>query len=234
MPKLSIVIPAYNEAKTLEVLVEKILKVSFPIDFEVIIVDDHSSDRTFAIAEMLDRTDEKKRIHALRNETNRGKGYSIRRGLAKASGDIVVVQDADFEYEPKEIPRLLEPILDGRVEAVYGSRFLFASRPEGMAFANYVANRFLTWMTNVLYGATITDMETCYKLIRTPLIRSLELKAERFDFEPEITTALLKKKIKILELPIPYRGRSAGEGKKIKARDFFIALWVLWHQKFKK
>ena len=227
MEKLSIIIPAYNEALTLRKLVEKILEVSFPVSYEIILVDDHSEDRTFKIATLLDRQVAAGRIRVFRNDVNRGKGYSILRGLEHAQGDVIVVQDADFEYDPAELPRLLGPILNGEAQAVYGSRFLGGGIPRGMAFPNYVANRFLTWVTNCLFWTRLTDMETCYKIIPRDLMRSLGLSARRFDFEPEITAKLAKHGVKITELPISYTGRTASEGKKIKARDFFWALQVL-------
>lgn len=204
----------------------------FPTDFEVIIVDDHSKDRTYRIAKLLNERDLSKRIRLFRNDTNRGKGYSLQHGFQNVTGDIVVVQDADFEYDPAEIPGLMRPILEGRADVVYGSRFLGVLRPQGMALANCVANHFLTILTNVLYGARLTDMETCYKLIRADILKQLPLSAKRFDFEPEITSKLLKRKIRIHELPISYHGRTASEGKKIKARDFFIAIWVLLGSRF--
>jgi len=227
MDKLSIIIPAYNEARTIGQLVEKIVGVRFPVDYEIILVDDHSQDRTHEIIRLLSEKDIAGRIRVFRNDQNRGKGYSILRGLEHAEGDIVVVQDADFEYDPSELPRLLEPILKNETDVIYGSRFLGKGFPHGMAFPNYIANRFLTWVTNLLFGTRLTDMETCYKLIRKNLMSALQLSARRFDFEPEITAKLAKKKSRIVELPIHYNGRTASEGKKIKSRDFFIALKVL-------
>lgn len=225
--KLSIIVPAYNEAKTIRRLIERIMEVPFPIDYEIIIVDDYSRDRTYHVAKILDRSDLKDQIRIFRNERNRGKGYCIRRGVQNSVGDIVMVQDADFEYDPHEIPKLLDPILRGEADVVYGSRFLLRSKPQGMAFASWVANRFLTWLTNFLYGSHLTDMETCYKLVRKEVLQNFELTAERFDFEPEITAKLLKQGKRILELPIGYHGRTYSAGKKIKARDFFIAIGVL-------
>ncbi len=232
LKKLSILVPAYNEAKTLKRLVRKILAVPFPVDYEIIIIDDHSDDRTFLVAQALAGLDTARRIRLFRNETNYGKGYSIQRGLRYATGDIVVVQDADFEYDPAEIPRLLVPILERRALAVYGSRFLGRRIPSGMAPANWLANRFLTWATNKLYGVHLTDMETCYKLIRVDALEGVTLSAHRFDFEPEMTANLIKKGIEICELPIAYHGRTAAEGKKIRARDFWIALRVLFTHRF--
>ena len=227
MKKISIIVPAYNEAPTLRKLVQRILAVPFGIDYEIIIVDDRSVDQTHEIADALGR-DNLGKIKILHNDINRGKGYSIQKGFSQATGDVVIVQDADFEYDPNEIPRLLKPILDGEVQVVYGSRFLKGGRPDGMAFPNYIANRFLTWLTNCLYGCQLTDMETCYKLVKRDILASLDLTARRFDFEPEITSKLISRKISILELPITYHGRTAAQGKKIKARDFFIAVDVLF------
>lgn len=230
MHKISIIIPAYNEAGTIQELVGRVMKAPFTTDYEIILVDDHSRDATYEKMSQLQAQNGDRRIRLYRNEINRGKGYSILKGLQHAEGDVIVVQDADFEYDPSELPGLAEPILSGKADAVYGSRFL-GRYPRGMAFPNYLANRTLTGLTNILFGARLTDMETCYKLIRRDLIESLNLKAERFDFEPEITAKCLKKKIKIVEMPITYSGRSAREGKKIKARDFFIAIQVLLKNK---
>lgn len=230
--KLSIIVPAYNEAKTIRRLVERILAVPFPLDFEVIIVDDYSHDRTFRIANLLNGKDLDNRILIFRNDRNRGKGYCIRRGIENATGDVVMVQDADFEYDPQEIPKLLQPLLNKEADVVYGSRFMLRARPSGMAFPNYIANLFLTGLTNILYNSALTDMETCYKLVRKEILSDIHLTSERFDFEPEITAKLLQKKCEILELPIGYHGRSAAEGKKIKARDFFIAIAVLLKHRF--
>ena len=226
MKKISIIIPVYNEAPTLRQLVEKILAVDFKIDYEIIIVDDHSGDCTPEIARALGQESAGK-VKIMRNQVNQGKGYSIQRGFSQATGDIVVVQDADFEYDPGEIPRLLQPLLEGKTDVVYGSRFLNRGRPDGMAFPNYIANKFLTWLTNALYGCKLTDMETCYKLVKREILESLNLTARRFDFEPEISSKLTLKGIAIMELPITYHGRTAAQGKKIKARDFFMAIEVL-------
>ncbi len=227
MQKISIIIPAYNEAPTIRQLVERILAVDFKIAYEIIIVDDHSEDRTPEIARALG-SESAGKVKILRNEVNQGKGYSIQRGFTQATGDIVIVQDADFEYNPQEIPKLLQPLLDGQAQVVYGSRFLKGDRPDGMAFPNYVANKFLTWLTNALYGCKLTDMETCYKLVKRDILESLNLTARRFDFEPEISSKLTLKGIAIMELPITYHGRTAAQGKKIKARDFFMAIEVLF------
>jgi len=233
MEKLSILIPAYNEAPTLRRLVERVLAVRFPVPYEILLVDDCSQDKTYEIAELLSQEDPGRRIRVFRNEKNGGKGYSILRGLEHAQGDVAVVQDADFEYDPEDLPRLLEPLLKDTGEVVYGSRFLASGIPQGMAFPNYLANRFLTVFTNLLFGTRLTDMETCYKIIPVGLMRSLQLRARRFDFEPEVTSKLAKRGVRIVELPIRYAGRTASEGKKIKARDFFMAMQTLFQERWR-
>jgi len=225
--KLSIIIPAFNEERTIEELVRRILAVSFPLEYEVILVDDHSSDRTAEIGRRLIATAGAGKITVLRNRVNQGKGACIRQGLKHARGELVIVQDGDLEYDPSEIPSLLKPMLDHGAEAVYGSRFLIGRRPAGMAWKNYLANRLLTWLTNALYGLRLTDMETCYKLMTRARLRSLRLRAKRFEFEPEVTAQLGRQGVDITEVPISYCGRSYLEGKKIRARDFLMALWTL-------
>lgn len=232
MARLSIIVPAFNESKTIAELLRRILAVPFPMTYEIVVVDDCSKDDVSSVVESLVRECGVDKIRLMRNETNQGKGFSVVRGFQSAVGEIVVVQDADFEYDPSELPRLLKPLLEGQTEVVYGSRFLRQKRPEGMAFPNYLANVVLTWFTNILFGIHITDMETCYKLVRKDLALSLNLSAKRFDFEPEITSKLALRRKTILELPISYKGRTAGEGKKIKARDFFIAIMVLLKHRF--
>lgn len=227
--KLSIIIPTYNEQNTIDQLVHYVQSVPYSIDYEIIIVDDASVDRTYEM-ETLIRIKNRggaNNIRLFKNHVNRGKGFSIRKGIRHATGDIIVIQDADTEYNPQEIPKLLEPILKGQAEAVYGSRFLQTKRPQGMAFKNWVANRFLTMLTNILFGLKLTDMETCYKVIRAPLLKNLPLKSNRFSFEPEVTALLALKKVPILEFPIQYQGRTEKEGKKIKPRDFFFAIGTL-------
>lgn len=232
--KLSIIIPTYNEHRTIEELISYVQSVSYPVDHEIIIVDDASIDRTYE-KEVLIRIKNRKEsnnIRLFKNKINRGKGFSIRKGIRRSRGDVIIIQDADKEYDPHEIPKLLRPVLEGKAEVVYGSRFLNAKRPEGMAFANWIANRFLTWVTNFLYGLKLTDMETCYKVFKADIVKSLKLRANRFTFEPEVTALLAKRKIKILEFPISYHGRTAKEGKKIKAKDFFYAILILLRHLF--
>jgi len=230
--RLSIIVPAYNEDKTIRRIMDKILAVRYPVQTELIVVDDHSSDGTFEILQKLAQELPPGRIRILRNEVNQGKGYSIRRGIETAGGDAFIIQDADFEYEPEDIPLLLTPLMRGEADVVYGSRFRGRFWPAGMALANMVANRFLTLLTNLLFFSRLSDMETCYKLVKKSALAGIRLKTKRFDFEPEITCKLIKKGIRILELPIRYNGRTAREGKKIKARDFFIAIAVLLRNRF--
>ena len=228
-PLLTVIIPHYNERSFIKVLLEKVQAV--PIPKEIILVDDGSEPDVIAVL----KNEIEGKFEGLRvfyHEKNQGKGAAIRTGLIQAKGDIIIIQDADKEYDPNEIPKLLQPILEGKADIVYGSRFLGAKRPAGMAFANWIANRFLTWITNLLYGLNLTDMETCYKVFRAEIIKNLKLRANRFTFEPEVTALLAKNKIKILELPISYHGRTAEEGKKIKARDFFFAIFILLRHLF--
>lgn len=232
MAKLTIIIPAYNESRTIRRIVERCMEVNYPLDYEILVIDDYSRDRTYRIAKILEKRDLSRRIRLFRNDINRGKGHCIKRGIEEGTGDIMVVQDADYEYDPMEIPDLIKPIMSGEYDAVFGSRFKKNRRPEGMAFPNYVANVFLTFLTNLLYGMQLTDMETCYKVIRMKTVRSLGLKANRFDFEPEVTSKLGLSGVRILEIPISYHGRTASEGKKIKARDFFMAVDVLFRNRF--
>ena len=229
---LSIIVPAYNEASTIEAIIGKILAVPFQVPYEIVIVDDFSTDGTYEIAQAIQKKNGSERIKIFKNSLNCGKGFSIRQGMGLASGDALIIQDADFEYEPSDIPNLLEPMLNGGAMAVFGSRFSQKGWPDGMAFANMVANRFLTSLTNLLFGCRLSDMETCYKLIRRDALKGIRLSTQRFDFEPEITCKLVQQGVEIIERPIRYRGRTAGEGKKIKARDFFIAIRVLFQNKF--
>jgi glycosyltransferase involved in cell wall biosynthesis len=189
----------------------------------LIVVEDASTDGSAEIVESLASPD----IKIARHEINRGKGAAIRTALSLAEGDICVIQDADLEYDPQELPRLIQPILDGRADAVYGSRFLGGPQRVHL-FWHYVGNRFLTLLSNALTNINLSDMETCYKAIRTPLLRTIPLSSDRFGFEPEITAKLARKKARIYEIPISYSGRDYSEGKKIDWRDGLAALyWIL-------
>ena len=227
--KLSIIIPTYNEHNTIADIIQYAQAVKYPIEHEVIIIDDASIDRTYE-KEVLIRLKNKetgKEIRLFKNKINRGKSFSIRKGIKRATGDLFVVQDGDTEYDPNDIPKLLDPILKGEADIVCGSRFLENPHPEGMAFPNWIANRVLTHLVNFLYGLKLTDLETCYKVFKTDMLRDLKLCANRFEFDPEVIALLAKKGARIKELPISYKGRTKKEGKKIRAIDFFIAVWTL-------
>lgn len=228
--KVSIVVPVFNEENTIARILAKIAKAKLPKGFnkEIIIVDDASTDKTNKILS--------KKRH-IKHEVNRGKGAAILSGLAIASGDLILIQDADLEYSPKDYIRLLEPFKNKKVKAVYGSRLinyplkLFGKNKTPLPI-HLLANKFLTFLTNLLYGNAVTDMETCYKIIDRKLMVSLKLRANRFDFEPEVTVKLLKKGIKIVEVPIKVRPRSYAQGKKIGWKDGFVAIWTLLKFKF--
>ncbi len=217
--KVSIIIPVFNEAETIGEILNRVR--SSPIDKEIVVVDDGSTDGTRE--QLALETDPNTRI--VLHRRNQGKGMAIRTGLRHAKGDYVLIQDADLEYDPADYELLLRPILRGKATVVYGSRFL--GEHKAMLFWHSVGNRLLTLVTNVLYDSTLTDMETCYKVIPTELIRSIPLRARRFEFEPEITAKILKRGIRIYEVPISYAGREQNEGKKISWRDGFPALYSL-------
>ena len=219
---VSIVIPVYNEAPTVERLLRRVAAVD--VRKEVIVVDDGSADGT---RELLPGLRDEGLIDQLcLHERNRGKGAALRTGFGEATGDVTVVQDADLEYDPGEIPRLLEPIADGRADAVYGSRFLGAPR-RALFFWHTLGNRFLTLLSNVLTNLNLTDMETCQKMVRTDLLRSLPLTVDRFGIEPEITARLAQARARLYELPISYDGRTYAEGKKIGWKDGVSAIWFI-------
>jgi glycosyltransferase involved in cell wall biosynthesis len=228
--KLSIIIPIYNEQETVRGILSRIEAVKFPVEHEIIVVDDASVDATYEMVTSSGCPGGQK-VKVFRNDVNRGKGYSIRRGIEESRGDIIIVQDADNEYDPNDIPRVIGPIIEGRRKVVYGSRFLGKRRPEGMALPNFIANKFLTFLTCLLFGIRITDMETCYKALSSDIAKRLRLRANRFTFEPEVTAQVAKLGIRIEEVPISYSGRSAEQGKKIKSKDFFYAIGTLLFQR---
>jgi len=224
--KLSILIPVYNERRTIAEAVRRARTVELPVDREILIIDDGSTDGTGEIIKRLaDST-----VKVIQQPTNMGKGAALRRGLRESIGDYVVVYDADLEYDPRDWPALLRPALEGEAKAVYGSRFTGERR--NMMFWHWLGNRFLSLLTNVLYNTTLSDMETCSKLIDGDLARSLHLTSNRFDIEPEITAKLLRSGVRIYEVPIRYTGREVDEGKKISWRDGFPALWALVKYRF--
>jgi len=224
---LSVIVPVFNEEKTVLVLLKKVAKVKVPgVQKEILVVDDGSTDAT--VSEI--RRSHVPGIRLLVHPQNRGKGAAIRTALAHSRGDFVIIQDADLEYDPSDYHEVLKPLLDGSADAVYGSRFLGTRRV--FLFWHYMGNRFLTLMTNILYDTILTDMETCYKAFQGDLIRSICLREERFGFEPEITAKILKRKARLYECPITYRGRGFEEGKKITWRDGLSALRVLIKYRF--
>jgi glycosyltransferase involved in cell wall biosynthesis len=231
---LSIVMPVYNEEATLEEIVRRVQAVDLgDIERELVMIDDCSRDASPAILERLAGTlgnnpaakPFDRPIRVQRHAVNQGKGAALRTGFAHAQGDLVLIQDADLEYDPEDYPKLLKPVLRGKAQVVYGSRFTGERR--NMFFHHWVGNKFLTLVTNILYNTTLSDMETCYKLFTRNALAGVEIKSDRFNFEPEITAKILKKGIRIYEVPISYTGREFAEGKKITWRDGFVALWAL-------
>ena len=216
--KLSIIIPVYNEGKTVGEIIRQV-KVVKGFDKQIIVVNDGSTDDTQKVIKDI------KDITVISHKKNQGKGAAIRTGIAKASGDYLLVQDADLEYDPQDILTMLDPITKGKAEVVYGSRFTGQRR--NMFFWHWIGNQFLTLITNILYNTTLSDMETCYKLMPVKLAKSLNLQAKHFEFEPEITAKILKKGIRIWEVPISYAGREYHQGKKISWKDALPALWTL-------
>ncbi|MBI3932148.1 MAG: glycosyltransferase family 2 protein [Acidobacteria bacterium] len=224
-PLLTVVMPVYNEKGTVAEIVDRVLAV--PIRKELVAVDDASTDGTTEILQAMARD---RGFRLLRQERNRGKGAAVRRGIGEAAGDVVVVQDADLEYSPEEYPELLDLIVEGKADAVYGSRFI--GRHRCFLFTHYLANLFLNLVTNVLYNTTMTDMETCFKAVRADVLKSLNLRSNRFGIEPEITAKLFKRGARVYEVPITYDGRDYSEGKKITWRDGIPALWTLIKYRF--
>ena len=219
--KLSVIVPVFNERNTVVEIVRRMRAVELPVEREIVLVDDGSDDGTRAVLPQLgDST-----VRVVTHPHNRGKGAAVRPGLANVTGDLVIVQDADLEYDPEDWPRLLAPVLKGKAQVVYGSRFTGERR--NMLFLHWLGNRFLSLVTNVLYNTTLSDMETCYKVFDRRILDGIKLRSERFEFEPEITAKILKKRIRIYEVPISYAGREPEEGKKITWHDGFSALWTL-------
>jgi glycosyltransferase involved in cell wall biosynthesis len=228
--KLSIVIPVYNEARTVAQVIEKVRALDFGVEKEIIVVNDGSSDGTREALKPFESGVPGVRVH--HSPVNLGKGASVRIGFSYATGDIVTIQDADLELDPIEYTRLIQPILDGSADVVYGSRFLDSGKRGTLLF--YLANRGLASLTNVLYGARLTDIETCYKVLRRDVLDQLTLRASRFEIEPELTAQVLKHGFRLIELPVAYNPRSKAEGKKISWRDGFGAVSMLVNQRLKK
>ncbi|MGD8823103.1 MAG: glycosyltransferase family 2 protein [Anaerolineales bacterium] len=224
---LSIIMPVYNERATIEEIIRRVTDVG--LADEIIIVDDHSVDGTRDVLQKIEG--QYPQVRLIMHERNQGKGAAVRTGIAAATQDLVLIQDADLEYDPRDIPSLLQPIQEGKTDVVYGSRFLGAPRRATM-FWHMVANKLLTFMTNILYNSILSDMETGYKLFPRELIQSIPLNAKRFDFEPEVTAKLLKRKVRIFEVPISFNPREYAEGKKIGLKDAFEAVWTLFKYRF--
>ena len=224
--KLSILVPVYNEEATVEALLERVLAAQVPAEKEVVVVDDGSTDGTAGRLDRFLRRHPKAPIRVIRQGRNQGKGAAVRAALAQATGDVLLVQDADLEYDPGEYARLLEPILAGRADVVFGSRFI-AGPQRVRVFAHYLGNRFLTAVSNVLFNVKLTDMETCYKVFRREVLAGRRLRADRYGFDPEITARFLQAGARIEEVPVSYTGRSHAEGKKIRWKDGLVVLWTL-------
>ncbi|RME88300.1 MAG: glycosyltransferase family 2 protein [Anaerolineae bacterium] len=223
---LSVIIPVYNEVDSIEEILRRVRATGLPN--EIIVVDDGSTDGT---REILARLDGKDGIRVILHEKNQGKGAAVRTGLAAAKGDVLLIQDADLEYDPRDYPTLLRPLKEGIADVVYGSRFLGGPRRATM-FWHMVANKLLTFLTNVLYDTILSDMETGYKVFRREVIEGMTLHAKRFDFEPEFTAKVLKRHYRIFEVPISFNPRDYSQGKKIKLRDAFEAVWTLLKYRF--
>ena len=223
MKKVSIIIPVFNEKNTIKALLEKVQNANFSgLEKEIIMVDDFSNDGTTEILRELS-----KNYKVLFHEKNQGKGAAIRTAIKEATGDFVVIQDADLEYLPDDYDKLLPLLINDEADVVYGSRFKNQENSENFILKNKIANKFLTLLTNILYGAEITDMETCYKAFKRELIQSITIKSNRFDFEPEITAKIMKRKARLKEVPISYFGRGHDEGKKINWKDGIHAILTL-------
>jgi glycosyltransferase involved in cell wall biosynthesis len=225
-PLLSVIMPCYNEQDTLPQILEAVRAVD--LDKEIVAVDDCSSDNTYQILQA--EAAEDPRLRVIRHPTNRGKGAAVRTGIAHALGEITIIQDADLEYDPNDYYELVKPIVDGRVQVVFGSRFM--GRHTGMYFWNALGNKGLTFLTNFLFNSWISDMETCYKVMRTEILRSLNLESNDFRLEPEITAKVLRKGYRIYEVPVSYLGRTYEEGKKMKPSQGFYAILALFRYRF--
>jgi glycosyltransferase involved in cell wall biosynthesis len=224
--KLSVIIPVYNEVESIQVILKRVQAQK--LASEIIVVDDGSMDGT---RDVLKKLDGKSGIRIVLHEQNKGKGAAVRSGMAAAKGDILLIQDADLEYDPRDYATLLAPINEGVADVVYGSRFLGGSHRVTM-FWHMVANRMLTFMTNILYNTILTDMETGYKVFRREILDGMVLHANSFDFEPEFTAKILKRNFRIFEVPITFNPRDYAQGKKIKLHDAFEAVWTLIKYRF--
>ena len=224
--KLSVIIPVYNEVENIEEILKRVKATKRAA--EIIVVDDGSQDGT---RDLLKKLDGKGRVRVILREKNQGKGAAIRTGLDAAAGDILLIQDADLEYDPRDYPTLLQPLEEGLADVVYGSRFLGGPRRATM-FWHMIANKMLTFMTNILYDTILSDMETGYKVFRREVVDGMKLRSKRFDFEPEFTAKALKRKYHIYEVPISFNPRDYSQGKKVGLKDAFEAVWTLLKYRF--
>jgi glycosyltransferase involved in cell wall biosynthesis len=223
---ITVLIPVYNEINTIQEIIQRVQ--SMDVAREILIIDDGSQDGT---RDLLQKMDAQNGIRVILHERNQGKGAAVRTGIKAAQGDIILIQDADLEYDPRDYPKLLQPIEEGLADVVYGSRFLGGPRRPAM-FWHMVANKLLTLMTNILYDTILTDMETGYKVFRREIVEEMPLHAKRFEFEPEFTAKILKRQVRIFEVPITFNPRDYNEGKKIGIQDAFEAVWALIKYRF--
>ena len=228
--KLSVVIPIYNEITTLEEILRQVKAVEIGMEKEIILVDDCSTDGSREVLKKIEASDDSQ-VHVFYHSVNRGKGATLRTGFQHVTGDITIIQDADLEYDPQDYPKLIQPILDGDADAVYGSRFL-ASR-QHFLFRSFMANKVLTSLSNLFTQLNLTDMETCYKVIKTSILKEIPLRSDRFGFEPEITAKLARRKCRVVELPIAYHGRDYHEGKSVNWKDGIAAIFHIIRFRFK-
>ncbi len=230
MNKLSIVIPAYNEAKTIQEVLQKVLDVELPEGFqkEILVINDSSTDRTELVVQEYISSNQQAEIKYFKHEVNQGKGAAIHTGIGEATGNYIIIQDADLEYDPSEFTILLDPIINGRADVVFGSRFIGGKPHRILFFWHTIGNKLLTFASNLFSNLNLTDMETCYKLFSADIIKSIQLKEKRFGFEPEVTQKIARiKGIRIYEVGISYYGRTYEEGKKINWKDGFRALYCI-------
>ena len=226
MKKITILIPVYNELNTLDIIIKKVENASFGgLDKEIILIDDCSIDGTKELYA-------KYPYKVLYHKENQGKGAAVRTGIKEATGDIIVIQDADLEYNPDDYEPLIQALLDDKADVCYGSRFMKESSSSSYMILNYLGNKFISAFTSLIFGRSLTDMETCYKAFKAEYIKNMDLKSNRFDFEPEVTAKLLKNKVRLLEIPISYNGRNFSEGKKITWRDGIHAMIALIKYKY--
>jgi glycosyltransferase involved in cell wall biosynthesis len=224
--KVCVLIPVFNEAQTIREIIRRVQQTSL-VD-EILVVDDGSTDGTRDILRQLDEQDG---VRIILHDHNQGKGAAVRTGIQNATQDVILIQDADLEYDPRDYPVLLRPLQEGIADVVYGSRFLGGAR-RPVFFWNMVANKTLTFLTNILYNNILSDMETGYKVFRREIVKDMVLRSHRFDFEPEFTAKILKRKVRLYEVPISFNPRDWSQGKKIRAKDAFFAVWALFKYRF--